>query len=148
MTTKNMQWKRNFDHNTNMTRFIVTLSYLQSKCFVELINTVLDSEDVFKIYITSPLHLLNNYVRGIIQSGYHGVEQFSFADLTGEGVVVGLSDSGIDERSCFFHDENCLVPRSTFENPVAYLNQRKNVEDNMLVFLKAKVIGNQVMELP
>eukprot|EP00760_Papus_ankaliazontas_P011172 PhM_4_TR14669/c0_g1_i3/m.35547 len=57
-----------------------------------------------------PHKIQNKYVRGIIQSGVVAHEPFSAAGLTGEGEVVGVSDTGIDADHCFFHDPDHKTP--------------------------------------
>lgn len=44
-------------------------------------------------------------------------EPFSDAGLDGKGEVVGVSDTGVDELSCYFMDPKGQVPRSTVMNP-------------------------------
>eukprot|EP00759_Apiculatamorpha_spiralis_P012622 PhF_6_TR1959/c0_g1_i1/m.3183 len=50
------------------------------------------------------------YARGVVQTGISGVEDYSTElNLTGEGEVVGISDTGIDHDHCFFRDSNVHV---------------------------------------
>jgi hypothetical protein len=70
---------------------------------------------VQKIAFSSPVRLLNNLGREITQSGATGGagEILTAAGLTGAGIVLGVSDTGVDENSCFFRDPVLgKVPRS------------------------------------
>jgi hypothetical protein len=47
---------------------------------------------------------LNKNARAITQSGVINYEPFSVAGLNGSNTIVGVSDTGIDENSCYFKD--------------------------------------------
>ena len=44
------------------------------------------------------------------------------------GEVVGISDTGVDEDSCYFYDPKGRVPRSDISNPVTYPQYRKIIQ--------------------
>jgi serine protease AprX len=53
---------------------------------------------------------------------------YTSAGLTGTGQVVGISDTGLDEKSCFFNDLSGQVQRSLPGNPITDLARRKVVQ--------------------
>lgn len=55
----------------------------------------------------------NRWGRGLCQSGDADSQPIFFANITGQGQVVGISDTGIDMDSCYFHDENVAPPFDT-----------------------------------
>ncbi len=80
-------------------------------------------------FISSKLHLLNNFARGITQTSIKSNEPFTSHGLIGTNVVIGLSDTGVDEGSCYFVDhENGYIPRTTIDNKHVYPNQRKIIQ--------------------
>ena len=98
-------------------------------CFTRLLVAVLAKDGVSRVALGRPMRLLNNYARGLVQSGKILQEPLSAVGLDGSGQVVGIADTGIDENSCFFRDdEHGFVPLSSVDNPVAYHEQRKIVQ--------------------
>lgn len=75
-------------------------------CFVELVEVLSSHPDVLSLNIHRRPVLLNYDVRGLSQSGTAGNNPFSDVGLIGEGQVVGLADSGIDDKNCFFWDNS------------------------------------------
>ena len=53
---------------------------------------------------------------------------YSDAGLDGTGVVVGISDTGIDEFSCYFRDPKGRVPRSSLLHPITDHSFRKVIQ--------------------
>jgi hypothetical protein len=47
------------------------------------------------------------FCAGITQSAKVGDTPLYSANLTGNGEIVGVSDSGIDMDHCYFQDDNC-----------------------------------------
>lgn len=72
---------------------------------------------------------MNDRARGITQTGSPGVESFGDIGLNGLDQVVGVADSGVDDLSCFFIDDNGEhTPRSDKEDPQTYAGRRKIVQ--------------------
>ena len=49
------------------------------------------------------------------------------AGLRGDGQIIALSDDGLDDASCFFHDPLQPTPRSSWDRPLTNLAARKLV---------------------
>jgi subtilisin family serine protease len=52
----------------------------------------------------------NKWAKGIIQSGNSSFTPLHDRGLLGQGVVVGIADTGIDHKLCYFHDPQRGVP--------------------------------------
>jgi hypothetical protein len=100
-------------------------------CLNNLVRIVASSPDVVRVGYSKPLQLLNHYARPILQGGNYvaGNEIYSSAGLNGSRVVLGVSDTGIDENSCFFQDkQRGQVKRTTIEEAYFDLNFRKVIQ--------------------
>jgi subtilisin family serine protease len=56
---------------------------------------------------------LNRWARGLCQSGRDTSTPMYEVNITGEGYIVGISDSGIDMTHCHFYDPEHAVPYDT-----------------------------------
>jgi hypothetical protein len=56
---------------------------------------------------------MNFEARGLTQTGSMGDEPYRDAGLTGSGQIVGVSDSGVNDLSCFFIDDS-----GAYDSPV------------------------------
>ena len=98
-------------------------------CLLRFLRAVSADIAVTKISLTPRLRLQNINARGYTQSGAAGVEPWSNLNLDGTGQIVGVSDTGIDENSCYFIDKvHGPVIKSSIEDPVIDTNNRKIVE--------------------
>lgn len=98
-------------------------------CFAQLISTVSADSQVTRVALSRPMQTLNNLAREITQLGALGSEPFTELGLDGTGVVIGISDTGIDETSCFFRDTvHGQVPRSSIQRPVTDNKYRKVIQ--------------------
>lgn len=97
-------------------------------CFANIIVLLSSDPGVSRIAVSRPMRSLNSKARPIVQSGTTTSEPYSAAGLDGNGVVVGISDTGIDEESCYFLDEKGPVPRSSVDHPVTYPEYRKVIQ--------------------
>jgi hypothetical protein len=98
-------------------------------CLSALVSLMIHSPEIAKIAISFKLRTLNDYSRGIIQTGTPGEELYSDMKLTGSGVIIGQADTGIDELSCYFIDPLLgQVPRSSLEAPVTNHSYRKVIQ--------------------
>ncbi|RYG70070.1 hypothetical protein EON64_01190, partial [archaeon] len=98
-------------------------------CLASMVSSMLRGGEVIKVALTKPLQTQNNNARRIVQTGALSVEPYTAMGLNGTGQVIGVSDTGIDEHSCFFRDlEHGRVPRSTVQAPVTDLKFRKVVQ--------------------
>jgi subtilisin family serine protease len=48
--------------------------------------------------------------------------------LLGKNQIVGVSDTGLEEQSCYFSDSSGLVPRSKISSPIQDFSKRKVVQ--------------------
>lgn len=75
---------------------------------------------------------LNYRARSIQQSGKVGFSRqhcpYTAAGLTGGGQIVGIADTGLDEKSCFFNDLSGQVGRSLVSSPRHDKRRRKVVQ--------------------
>eukprot|EP01041_Mallomonas_annulata_P007151 gene7151-14564_t len=102
--------------------------HLQS-CLGLLISIITSDENVLRIGFTKPLHTLNGFARGLVQSGVRKIEPYSDAGLDGSNVIVALADTGLDDRSCYFRDDiNGLTPRSPYTSPTIHPEHRKIIQ--------------------
>jgi hypothetical protein len=88
---------------------------------------------------------LNSNARPIMQTGSRNSEVYSDAGLDGTGVIVGISDTGIDELSCFFHDPKGRVKRSSAEHPIADLSFRYPLRP---LFIPSSILSTTLSSAP
>ena len=98
-------------------------------CLMHLVRAISSEIAVTSISLTPPIRLLNYRARLITQSGNSYTEPWSALGLDGSGQIVGVSDTGIDENSCFFIDKVYgKAMKSSIENPKVDHKNRKIVE--------------------
>lgn len=104
--------------NVNTQQF-VTLDIIStdpaSSCTVKLQRNIIEffaqMPEVSFIEYRHPTILLNRWVRGVCQTGEAYNEPISIiANLTGQGQIIGVADSGLDMNHCQFHDNNYPTP--------------------------------------
>ncbi len=101
-------------------------------CFLTLIEMIASHHSVLSVSIQGRPVLLNYDARGFTQSGSSSTP-LSKAGLFGEGQIVGVADSGLDDFSCFFWDNSgryssSSTTRSGYLSPVIESYRRKVVE--------------------
>jgi subtilisin family serine protease len=102
-------------------------------CLTRLIEIAAMDPRVLSVTVEDQPILLNYAAKGILQSGEFGVEPFTSMGLTGDGEVVGVADSGLNDLSCFFYDDSKKytsphVTRSTIVSFVIEANRRKVIQ--------------------
>jgi Subtilase family len=97
-------------------------------CFSNLVVLLSSDPGITRIALSKPMSTLNKSARPITQTGTLSSEVYSDAGLDGTGVVVGISDTGIDEESCFFKDPKGAVRRSNALNPFTDPSYRKVIQ--------------------
>jgi subtilisin family serine protease len=98
-------------------------------CLHQLVSRIAADPRVVHIGVSGEFRAFNNLARGITQSGTPQVEPLGSLGLTGANQVVGEADSGIDDLSCFFiNDDGTQTPRSTADNPTVYPDRRKVIQ--------------------
>jgi hypothetical protein len=75
----------------------------------------------------------NYRARSIVQTGKAGTaagfSMYTEAGLTGRGQVVGVADTGLDESSCYFYDQDKgFIERTLFDKPKHDWSHRKVVQ--------------------
>ena len=101
---------------------------LSAACFANLVVLLSSDPGVSRVALSRPMRTLNSNARPIMQSGGANDETYSDAGLDGTGVVVGISDTGIDEFSCYFRDPKGRVPRSSLLHPITDHSFRKVIQ--------------------
>jgi subtilisin family serine protease len=102
-----------------------------ARCLLRLASLSAAATHVVRVGISPPLRAQNLLSRGIMQSGLTAAsgQVLSAAGLRGKGQVVGMADTGLDEQSCYFHDDaKGLVPRTTAETAYFDSTRRKVVQ--------------------
>lgn len=75
-------------------------------CFLSLVEAFANHTGVFTVSIQERPVLLNYDARGSSQSGLATHTPYTDAGITGEGQIVGVADSGLNDLSCFFYDNS------------------------------------------
>jgi hypothetical protein len=98
-------------------------------CLSAFISTVITSSVIAKVAISFKIRTLNDFSRGIIQTGAPGEEVYSAHNLSGLNVIIGQADTGIDELSCYFIDPlHGQIPRSSLASPYTNYSYRKVIQ--------------------
>lgn len=76
---------------------------------------------------------MNYHSRSIQESSTVGssstASPYSAAGLLGDGQIIGIADTGVDESSCYFSDsQNGFISRSSISNPTFDLKYRKIIQ--------------------
>jgi len=100
-------------------------------CLLHLIEALAADPHVLSVSIERSPELLNYAARGVLQAGQVGVEPFTALGLTGEGEVVGVADSGLNDLSCFFADNGVALSGTV---------KRSSLYDNYIEPKRRKVI--------
>ena len=90
-------------------KFVDLSGFLSSSslfCLVKLLEVLSAQPNVLALSILPRPILLNYDARGLLQSGVAGKNPLTDIGLLGEGQVVGVADSGLDDKSCFFWDNS------------------------------------------
>lgn len=118
------------DHVVIGTKFNSNVSSWRSaECMYHLLSELAQNSAITQLSLSRPPRLLNINARGIVQDGAVGVESWGALGLDGTGQIVGISDTGIDENSCYFKDARLgPVGRATVKNAYFDLSRRKVVQ--------------------
>ena len=105
---------------------------LRSGCVLELLDFLaLQNEVRFISPHSNRVTARNDWARWVVQSAETDFEPFYNLDLNGTGEVIGVCDTGVDEYSCFFYDNDkgSLVTHSSSVYGATYdLSMRKVVQ--------------------
>ena len=87
---------------------IITINLPNNKVR-QIITKLSELKFVAWIEMRQPIRSFNKFAKGVIESGFAGSRFLSKANFTGDGHVVGVSDTGIDVNHCFFKDTSNSV---------------------------------------
>jgi hypothetical protein len=103
-------------------RFVRTQTEDQCSVAIDryVLETMAQMPEISWIERRPEFKLFNRWAHGTTQtSEYNNVPIYLTANITGAGEIVGVSDSGLDMMSCFFHDAYHNTPYSAVVNPSA-----------------------------
>ena len=83
---------------------IFNLDNLDIACLVALIQLASHKSNVLRITVSPQPSLVNYEARGLVQGGKRGLEPYRDVGINGEGQLIGIADSGLNDLSCFFID--------------------------------------------
>ncbi|CAM9890231.1 unnamed protein product [Pylaiella littoralis] len=97
-------------------------------CFIGLVGFLSAQPEVMHIQPDARLEAGNKVLTAYIEGGAPEETPMRAAGLTGAGEVIGITDTGLDDHSCFFMDEDGQVPRTDMAAAEFYPNQRKVIQ--------------------
>jgi hypothetical protein len=99
-------------------------------CFVRLLAILAADSSTMDIRFRQAKRAFNRYGKGIMETNsYNDVLPYTAAGLNGSGQVIGIGDSGLDESSCYFrNDDGIEVTRSSYHTPTFNMSKRKVVQ--------------------
>ncbi len=74
-------------------------------CMVGLILTLINDDAVVHVSVGTQPTFLNYDVKGFVQSGISEFPLYNKIGLNGEGQIVGVGDSGVNDLTCFLVDD-------------------------------------------
>ena len=75
-----------------------------------VVRTLSMVPEIHWLEIDHPLVLHNRYAKSLCDAGQDGYVPLDDYNITGEGEVVGVTDTGIDMKHCFFYDPDVPAP--------------------------------------
>ncbi|CAN0316610.1 unnamed protein product, partial [Scytosiphon promiscuus] len=79
---------------------------LHVACFMGLVSVLAARMDVLRVSSWHSKRLLNESARNVIQSATATDSPLTDAGLDGTGEVIQIIDTGVDETSCYFIDDD------------------------------------------
>jgi len=73
-------------------------------CVLSFVEVAAQHPSVMSVAVEDRPVLLNYGARGVSQSGSEYYTPFSDAGVIGSGQIIGVTDSGLNDLSCFFYD--------------------------------------------
>jgi hypothetical protein len=90
--------------------------------------------EVLWIEKSYPMKSSMKWANGVTQSGKYSKQPLYAANLTGNGQIIGIADSGIDMESCFFRDPHAAVPYDhtnySHRKVIQYVTYQDNQDEN------------------
>lgn len=78
---------------------------IEMSCIVGLILTLINEDAVVHVSVGTQPTFLNYDVKGFVQSGISELPLYNNIGLNGEGQIIGVGDSGVNDLSCFLIDD-------------------------------------------
>ena len=114
-------------------------SYLRSggvrakHCVAQLVHRISSDKRVLSVSGQSIPRLLNYLAKGVCQSGDASSKPLTDSGLTGDGEIVGVADSGLNDASCFFWDNSGAydtkrIGRRSIGSSYVEMNRRKVIQ--------------------
>lgn len=102
---------------------------ISSPCFAGYVHRASLNPHVLRIAV-HPAPTLNNFeARGIVETNHMHSEPYTNMGLNGQGQVVGVADSGVNDLSCFFIDDSGeYASVNTDRNGTIERNRRKIIQ--------------------
>lgn len=94
------------------TRYMI-LSDVPREAAAFITKSLAEQEMVEYIEASPKLKFLNQYARGVTQSGDYQVTPLANMGLDGTGQVIGVADTGLDMNVCFLSDSQAPTPFNT-----------------------------------
>jgi hypothetical protein len=108
---------------------------LSRACAASLLALLVQQKGVAEIHHRPPIFKSNGQAKMIIQTESLSSSSspyscpYTDAGIDGNGQIVGVADTGVDELSCFFRNsDSSLVTRSSYLNPTFDLSKRKVIQ--------------------
>lgn len=122
-----------WDHSNKMSQFDLSEAQWSREenrnCLTLFGLIAADQDSIVSVGVRQNIRLMNDAVRGTIQSGTAHLEPFSTLGLMGDDEIIGTADTGLDENSCFFiESDKKPVERSSLTNPTFDLSKRKVIQ--------------------
>eukprot|EP00903_Cladosiphon_okamuranus_P005711 g5671.t1 len=98
-------------------------------CFIALVGFLSAQPEVMHIQPEARVEANNKVLTAYIEGGEPTETPMRSAGLTGAGEVIGVTDTGLDDNSCFFRDDVLgLVPRTSMANAESHPEYRKVIQ--------------------
>jgi hypothetical protein len=104
-----------------------------SSAIVSLVSLT-QSHEIIWIEKSYPMKSAMKWANGVTQSGKYSERPLFAANLTGNGQIIGIADSGLDVNSCFFRDPDVAVPYDTtnfsHRKVIQYVTYQDDLDEN------------------
>mmetsp|Transcript_13835 Transcript_13835/g.22922 ORF Transcript_13835/g.22922 Transcript_13835/m.22922 type:complete len:915 (+) Transcript_13835:97-2841(+) len=111
-----------------------TAAAVRSEVLSQLVSSIASLPVVLWVEHREPFQASNRWASGLCQSGDAFSQPMFAAGLNGSGIVVGVSDTGIDMTHCQFYDENVSAPYDTIDQShrkvVTYITFADGTDDS------------------
>lgn len=100
-----------------------------SPCLALLVATLSSLDIVDYIQLTPHFVPLNDVTSKYVQTGSTSSSPYTDSGLDGEGHIIGVADTGADDRSCYLNNaDGSQVTRSSYTSPTTDSSKRKIIQ--------------------